>query len=407
VEEIIELRWRCGDCGADDILGRHKRCPTCGSPREKGEMKMEGLDSAAPAVQEAELLELARAGADWFCRGCDSGNRGDAPACASCGAPREGQAAPPSPSAADEARRARLTAQAEELAANAVGTISAPVKMAAAGISALFALLCGGGLWLHSSSVVEARVQEMSWSRSITAQRWEPTQVRAWQHEVRERPERPPVQGAGEEAGWALLGGCREEHHSDERYQCGTTRECEDKYKTVQESYSCSKTERYKCGRDCKDNGNGFATCKDKMCSRSVSDTCTRSKRVKDGQTCKDVPKYCTRPILRTRCDYQTQQWVDQTPVEMLGGGRSLAWPAVPSADELRHLYSATYVVTVAWEEDGEPRQHLLRSEVSRSSREKAEAAAEPYLRWSEGQDVPLEVRNSGEVVGVAAEPAP
>ena len=85
MSRIIELKWNCGECDTKGILGRHKRCPTCGSPREKGEMQMSGLNTDrngdgyndAPSVKDPELLRLARAGADWFCSHCGSGNRGD------------------------------------------------------------------------------------------------------------------------------------------------------------------------------------------------------------------------------------------------------------------------------------------------------------------------------------------
>ena len=76
MERIIELKWNCNSCDTKGILGRHKVCPECGSPREKGEMRMDGLESngdgfnAAPSVTEPELVDLAQAGFDWFCTHC-------------------------------------------------------------------------------------------------------------------------------------------------------------------------------------------------------------------------------------------------------------------------------------------------------------------------------------------------
>jgi hypothetical protein len=94
-ERIIELKWRCADCGRIN-LGRYKECPEgCGSPREKGEMLgMDGLDAddydasgynKAASVTDPALLALANAGADWFCSHCSAGNRGDGEKCSKCG----------------------------------------------------------------------------------------------------------------------------------------------------------------------------------------------------------------------------------------------------------------------------------------------------------------------------------
>ena len=93
----IELKWNCAECSTKGIRGRDKQCPNCGSPREKGEMKMDGLASTAggynpaPSVTDPKLLKLAYAGSDWFCSHCGSGNRGDGEQCVGCAAPRYGK----------------------------------------------------------------------------------------------------------------------------------------------------------------------------------------------------------------------------------------------------------------------------------------------------------------------------
>ena len=102
MSRIVELKWECGECDTAGILGRNKNCPSCGSPREKGEMSMSGLGASsygrdgrnkAATVTDPELLKMALAGPDWFCSHCGTGNKGDGDRCNGmgndgCGAPR-------------------------------------------------------------------------------------------------------------------------------------------------------------------------------------------------------------------------------------------------------------------------------------------------------------------------------
>src|SRR5437879_6305840 len=90
---IIEGTWNCTSCDAKGILGREKKCPTCGNPREEGaESKFEfGEKNADGSMQreaatDAKALGLAAAGADWYCQFCAAGNQGDLPKCKNCGA---------------------------------------------------------------------------------------------------------------------------------------------------------------------------------------------------------------------------------------------------------------------------------------------------------------------------------
>src|SRR5438874_1615676 len=96
-ERIIEGTWSCTSCGARDIKARHKSCPGCGNPREQsgsesqfdfGEKTAEGA-LVRESVSEASALELAAAGADWFCAYCAASNRGDETRCRTCSAERE------------------------------------------------------------------------------------------------------------------------------------------------------------------------------------------------------------------------------------------------------------------------------------------------------------------------------
>ncbi|MEQ1504709.1 MAG: hypothetical protein ABMB14_20895, partial [Myxococcota bacterium] len=84
---IIEGTWDCTSCDRVGILGRHKICPSCGNPREQRESTFD-FGQRAPEVRDAELVDLARAGRDWFCPQCNTGNRGDGAVCKQCGGAR-------------------------------------------------------------------------------------------------------------------------------------------------------------------------------------------------------------------------------------------------------------------------------------------------------------------------------
>jgi len=95
---IVELKWDCTSCDSKGILGRHARCPGCGSPREKGEMgsmgkylkEAEKKDASQNPALSKELISRGKAGADWFCARCESGNGNRDERCTSCASPREG-----------------------------------------------------------------------------------------------------------------------------------------------------------------------------------------------------------------------------------------------------------------------------------------------------------------------------
>src|SRR5262245_26312229 len=104
-ERIIEGTWNCTSCGAQKIKARHKSCPGCGHPRESSRAEEEfdfGASTASgglerESVTDDHALELANAGADWFCAYCGASNRGDHPQCRTCSAAREEPRAPAGP----------------------------------------------------------------------------------------------------------------------------------------------------------------------------------------------------------------------------------------------------------------------------------------------------------------------
>lgn len=90
--------WTCTSCGSDQS-GKHKICQACGNPREADELRnarsnlQNGVMDYSNQVTDPDELKIARAGRDWYCTHCSSGNinrtdAGRATHCHNCGAPR-------------------------------------------------------------------------------------------------------------------------------------------------------------------------------------------------------------------------------------------------------------------------------------------------------------------------------
>jgi hypothetical protein len=444
---IIELRWNCSECSSTNIKGREKRCPNCGSPREKGEMDMDGLGAGsygrggynkAATVTDAKLLDLATAGADWFCTHCDAGNRGDRDRCEGlrgngCGAPRYGKAeedhpvlggghrdvtigddpwedgyeppdynpeyippTPPTPATRQTLPAPRRRSVVRDYDPDPVDDYMATARkqreqrtlLLAGSAAVAVTLLVGFLVWAFTTHEVEGSVTAMTWEQSTHRENWTTFTSRKWRDETRQRREVEPINGSGEQVGMTLLGGCREEHHHDEQYVCGSHEECTPR----------TRSESYDCGETCRDNGNGFATCTTNTCYREVP----------DGEDCRQVDEYCDRAIYETRCNYETQEWRRVQTETDRGTGRDTTWPSI-DPDRLDRLrYSADYTVRIDYHDRGKDKTYahkpgntkgwLGKKVMQAGTAKKAEAA---YLSWETGEHVTLEVRNIGSVARV------
>lgn len=421
---IIELKWNCKDCDTKDILGRHKRCPNCGSPREKGEMKMSGINTDrnndgyndAPTVTDPELLKQAEAGADWFCSHCGSGNIGNGDQCSSCGSPRYGtkeedhpdlkRPSSPSPTPRDPYREARVKEEklrveqrekreaerrqreeeelAEQLRQQKLRDRN--IKLAVVGGTVVLGLLLWFFYWATQTHEVQGSIASSTWTHLSAVETWTTYTKREWEKDVSLRPEIKPVNGRGERAGVALLGGCEKEHHHYEEYQCGTKEESYECGSNESYSSTCSETESYVCGETCSDNGNGFATCRDRHCSRSVSVPCTKTRYV--SKTCqRTVPKYCDRSIEYNKCNYATQKWQTAYTKRETGSGVETRWPVIQLDELQREVRTAAYSVQVRYTDAGETEIH-----------EKDLGSLAEYIRWVQAPMVYVYINNLGGV---------
>lgn len=397
----IELKWNCGECDTKGILGRHKECPSCGAPREKGEMQMSGLSRSdygadgrnkAASVTDPELLKKANAGADWFCAFCSAGNIGTGDRCAKCGASRhedqhESRAKPESPSPPKpKAVKPAEVKPKEEPEEKFVAPRDHRQYIAAAGVVLGIATIVFTA-WAFQPHEVKGSVTGASWAHTASIYEWTQISVRKWQDETREVEEIPPVKGSGERAGMTLMGACSEEHHHYEQYQCGTKQE--DYECGSDESYSdtCYRTESYVCGETCSDNGNGFATCRDRHCSRQESYSCTKSRYV--SKTCqRTVPKYCDRSIEETECTYRTQEWKFAYKTAVTGKGPETSWPNVQLAPLQKQILAGDYSITVAYHDKGENEVHTFKPDSLNS-----------YVEWAKSKDAYLKVTRLGGIV--------
>jgi len=432
---IIELKWDCADCDTANILGRHKRCPSCGSPREKGEMKMKGLNTDrdgdgyndAETVTDPALLRKATAGSDWFCTHCHNGNTGTGNRCSSCGAPRYGEADENHPSFPRAHHRAlpdepapgvgrvdpapggeQERAKPRRKPRPAPSYESDPVddwrarrakeqrrNKTMMGVGAAFLVLSAllFTWWATQTHEETGTVQASSWTHTVKVWSWEQITQRLWEDDTRQRAEIEPSNGSGERAGLNHLGGCREEHHHYEEYQCGTQ---EESYECGgNESYSGTCSRQVKSGESCQDNGNGFASCSPTYSSESYS--CTKTRFV--SKTCyRTVPKYCDRSIEETKCNYATQEWQHNRTRNNAGTGAETTWPTV----ELARLEKATrhpgYEIVVAYTNRGEADSHDFEP-----------TNLGTYEDWATAPQVYLSINNLGGVsdARLTVEPAP
>lgn len=310
----VELTWNCSSCDSRNILGRHKTCPKCGSPREKGEMQMNESGVGLPAVTDANLLAIANAGPDWFCTHCDAGNSNKARACAKCGAVRNSNANRAETKQADTARPAQAWG----------------ARVVVGGMALAFVALCSSFFYTRD---IPATVTKMTWTHTTIQETWTPTTDSDWRYSLTEKSEIPPTAGRGERAGVDIISCYSKEHHKD-RYQCGSHQECSPTYRT----------ESYSCGTTCSHNGNGFATCHAKTCTRSV----------RTGESCHTEADYCYRPVFQDYCEYRTQVWKETNSNTALGSGsdEGITWPILPMTERQRLREIGTWKVTFTFGED-------------------------------------------------------
>lgn len=382
---IREKIWDCGSCDTTGILGRYKECPSCGNPREKGEMQMHSQKSISPLSED--LVKMALSGADWFCGNCNSGNIGTSDRCVKCGSPRKGiaeedhpdftgdhQSAPVIPN--DGAGNVEEAVSTPPIPLSIPPVIppippippdrgveeipypSAPSSFPYAFLLVPILFLVGYGVyWSFSSYEVMATLEKMEWKYEVKVDQWVPEQVHQFQKETRELAMVPPVNGKGEQPGMQLVGNtCQSEHHHYRKYTCrgnsccdaGDRETCEDVYRNETEKYSCTKTvhKQVADGETCRDLGNGFEDCKTKYktVTSEVPDTCTRTKKVYDHRECD-----CSESIKEIACDYIRYTWKETKTLPTSGTSLEVKYAEYTPAELERIRKTEWYQITLSY----------------------------------------------------------
>ncbi|WP_224247112.1 hypothetical protein [Hyalangium gracile] len=377
---IIEGTWDCTSCDTKGILARHKKCPQCGNPREltgeESEFDFGETDAATgkslrEGVTDEKALELAKAGADWFCAYCGASNRGDQKICKNCRAERTGDAKalreeadpglpPPRPSPQQAVPKKR-------------GPLA---KVGLALLGSLF-LCCGGTvayrIWASIPHDTTGQITGTEWKRSVAQERFTPVTLEGWADQLRAQSPRMPVDGKGEVAGVQNIRNCVPRQRTTRKVADGTERVCSTKTRKV----ACGTEEKCRT----RDKGNGFREeiCEDvtKYCSESYED-------------CRNETRYRTEPVYEPKCSYDTYEWKKVTHQELSGeDGEPPRWPELSVRTEDRLRREEEYIVHLEYDGGKKKTKHELKTE-------------QEYLAWKKGQQVSLTVTNGGEVQKIA-----
>lgn len=370
---IIEGTWTCSSCGTKGILARHKQCPSCNNPRELsggesefdfGETDAQTGKSLREGVTDEKAVDLAHAGADWFCAYCGASNRGDQTVCKNCKAER-GQDA--------QALRERMLPGP---------TPPVPPKQGSGRLwlvlgGALLAVGLAVGLyrlWASQTHDYPGQLVGTEWKRSITQERFTPVTLEGWRDELSPRAPRMPVDGAGEVAGVSNIRGCVSARRGSRQVPAGTERVC----RTQTRKAACGTEE--KC--QTRDKGNGF---REEVC-HDVTRYCDESY-----EDCRDETRYVSEPVYASRCSYDTYQWKPVVRREASGrDGEPPRWPELTTTAADRFQREEHYTLSVEFEKKGRQRAPF-------------ELKTEPeYLAWKKGQAVLVTVSNAGDIQRLA-----
>ncbi len=329
---IIEGRWSCSSCGTQKILGRHKTCTACGSPREStdGETDYDfgGTTSTGGSTREtvtdADALALARSGEDWHCAACGSANRGDAEQCRSCGAAKgpTTQVAPPAVPGPHTSKKPHRWLK----------------RFLALGI--VVVAVIGLMVWATRTQEVEG-VTARTWTHTVSQERFTPWTTGGWQNTLNDRAPVMPVEGTGEVAGVQNVRDCQEKQSGTRQVPDGTETVCHQVTHQVQDGTR----------EDCQiqDLGNGFA---EEVCTHVATYTTETT------EECQEQTIYRQEPIYDTWCTYDTWTWKTIDQASHSGTWDAPTWPELETGRLDRTRQAHAYLVTIAYPWRGDTQHH-------------------------------------------------
>lgn len=334
---IREGRWDCQYCGTVGVLGRHKTCPVCASPRPAG-VKFY-LPQDAGEVNDVEALGYAKLGPDWVCAFCGTSNGANLTKCRSCQADKDKDAVQQQvkeykPGQAPKSGDMDMSTPPPRPAAKSQSSNN--TLMAVLGVAFLL-LVCFCCViptftsWFGSDEIT-VTIQQYEWSREVDIEEYKTVT----------------------ESDWSVPAGGRtlsqqEEIFDYEQIVVGyetKTREVSEEVRTGSRDYVCGQ----------RDLGNGFF--EDVTCTEDVYETRWRTETYEE-------PIHESKPIYKTKYTYEIEKWVPLNTEKAAGQTREASWPTIDLGDdkregEKRELYAIIFV-------DGEGQTYRLEF---------------PYERW-------------------------
>lgn len=288
-EKIIETRWHCPSCGADN-LGRDMKCTACSAPKDESSQYV--VDESAAEVRDQALLEDARAGAHWVCAYCEKQNRGRKDICGFCGVDQATGKRPPKP----EAPPPLPTPKKKPNLLLGCGILLGAVV----GVLALL-------IWIGLMGRIDAKVVALKWEQQAHLHERTLMNKDGWQDEV-------PSD--------AFDSSCERKQR--------TTRQVVDRYRTVNRTRSVKYQSgtREECREVTKDLGNGFASQQTVCKNVPVYD-------YRDEHYTEQEPVYRTEPVYDQYCRYKRFEWPTIRTVSRTGEGHGgYSWPPTSELGE-------------------------------------------------------------------------
>ena len=336
---IREGRWDCQYCASKAILGRHKACPVCTAPRERGTKFY--LPEDAKIIEDSDLLGYAQMGPDWICAYCNTNNPASNRHCSSCNNLREEKvetqavkdyalnAVPdsgdmtfddePEPEPDDPHATFRPKPASQSNNRNRI--------LMGAG---LLLVACVVLVWFMTrTSTANATLQGYEWERAVEIQTLTTVTEEGW-----ELPADAFVISESEEIrGYddVIVGYTNEPRQVAEQVYVGDN--------------------TYVCGQ--RDLGNGFF--EDIMCTEPIYET-------EYSTVYEDVPVYEQVPIYDTYYTYEVDKWVTTRTERLTGADQNSEWPEYALESNEREGETYERYIAIFLDENGRTHRYEVPS---------------------------------------------
>ncbi len=304
---IVENTWVCSSCQSKQ-LGRHMKCQSCGSAKEKDEKDIVPEAATAQTVTNPELLKKAKDGPDWECEYCNGRVRNAEGQCSNCAATR---AALQKDAEAIAGDWKRVGDDLRSVLPPSPGSAPPPPRAAyrpppIPKDPAPWPLILGLGGAMLVLGLITLLLIPREVNASISGISW------VYTADLRQKTQKHGTDWGSPSESSAFNVSCNKKYYGDE--DCHP-HDC----RPHSESYECNCTsEECNCHESCSSNGNGFSTCTTRCstcrscstCSRTVYDTC-----------------YDQCPVYKNWCEYDYYAWPVISTNQTAGTTHEVKWP--------------------------------------------------------------------------------